>query len=110
MEETVIKRLMASTKCAACGRRYEVDNVSVLGHQEDLWVLRVLCLFCHTQCLVAVVVEEKRMPEIIIDLTEAELRRFRDVGILTADDVLDMRNFLSDFDGDFSQLFSQQEV
>ena len=110
MEETVIKRLMASVKCTVCGQRYETDNISVLGHQEDLWFLRVLCSTCHTQFLVAAVIKEDKEPKVITDLTEAELDKFRDAGVLSADDILDMHGFLKDFDGDFSRLFSQQEA
>ena len=108
VEENLIKRLMTSIKCGVCGQRYDVDNIDVLGHREDLWFLRVVCLSCHTQALVAAVVKEDRLPEVITDLTEAELDRFRDVGVLTADDVLDMHNFLKDFDGGFFRLFSQK--
>jgi len=110
MEETFVKRLMASIKCTVCGQCYETDNISVLGHHEDLWFLKTLCSACHNQCLVAVVVKEGSVPEVVTDLTEAELDRFGEVGVLTADEMLDMHNFLKDFGGDFSQLFSRQEV
>jgi hypothetical protein len=108
MEEGLIKRLMSSIKCGVCGQHYEVDDINVLGHQEDLWFLSALCPACHTQCLVAAVIREGKVPEFITDLTEAELDRFRNAGKLTANEVLDMHNFLKDFDGDFSQLFRQR--
>ena len=108
MEEGLIKRLMASIKCGVCGQRYEVDNINVLGHQEDLWFLSASCPACHTRCLVAAVIREGRVPEVTTDLTEGELDRFVNVGKATADEMLDMHNFLKDFDGDFSRLFSQE--
>ncbi len=108
MEEGLIKRLMASIKCGVCGQCYEVDNINILGQQEDLWFLSASCPACHTRCLVAAVIKEGRVPEVITDLAEAELDKFRKVGVLTADEVLDMHNFLKDFDGDFSRLFSQE--
>jgi len=109
MEEGIIKKLMTSIKCGVCGQDYEVDNISVLGHREDLWFLRASCSVCRTQCLVAAVVKESAAPEVITsDLTEAELRKFKSVGRLTTDEMLDMYNFLKGFDGDFSRLFSQR--
>ncbi len=108
MEEKLIKRFMSSIKCSVCGQRYEVDNVKVLGHQEDLWFLSVFCSACQTQCLVAAVVKEGRMPKVTTDLTEAELDKFKKMDELTADEVLDMYSFLKSFDGDFVQLFSQK--
>ncbi len=108
MEEKLIKRFMTSIKCSVCGQRYEVDNVKVLGHQEDLWFLSVFCSACHTQGLVAAVIKEGKAPKVITDLTEAELDKFKKMDKLTADEVLDMHNFLKGFDGDFSQLLSQK--
>ena len=108
MEEKLIKRFMTSIKCSVCGQRYEVDNVNVLGHQEDLWFLSVFCSACQTQCLVAAVIKEGKAPKVTTDLTEAELDKFKKIDKLTADEALDMHSFLKDFDGDFSRLFSQK--
>ncbi len=105
-EEKLIKRFMTSIKCSACGQRYEVNNVKVLDHQEDLWFLSVSCSACQTQCLVAAVIKKSKAPEVITDLTEAEWDKFEKMDELTADEVLDMHSFLKGFDGDFSQLFS----
>ena len=103
MEERLIKRLMASMKCESCGQHYEVYNIDVLGHREDLWFLRVHCSACHTQCLVAAIVKESRMSEVVTDLSEIELDEFKD-NVIEIDDVLNMHNFLKDFDGNFSRL------
>jgi len=108
VEESLIKRLVASVKCSVCQQRYKVGNIDVLGHEDDLWFLRVSCLACNTQYLVAAIIEEDRVTEVITDLTEAELTRFRNMDRLTPDDMLDMHNFLKDFDGGFSRLFSHQ--
>jgi len=56
---------------------------------------------------VAAVVKEGRMPEAVTDLMAAELDEFGD-SVIEADDVLNMHDFLKDFDGDFSQLFGQK--
>lgn len=107
MEENLIKKLMASMKCNVCGQHYEADNIEVLGHEENLWFLRISCVACHTQYLAAAVIKEDSAPEVVTDLTEAELDKFRNMGGLTADELLDMHNFLKDFDGDFSRFFNQ---
>lgn len=105
MEDNLIKRLMTSIKCAVCGRHYEESQISVLGHQQDLWFLTASCAACHTRCLVAVVVKKDGIPEVVTDLTEEEMAKFWDVAAPTADDVLDMHGFLKGFDGDFGRLF-----
>jgi len=109
VDKSLIKRLLASIKCGACGQRYDVDNIDVLGHQEELWFLRVFCSTCHTQYLVVAVIKEDTVTEVITDLTEAELEKFSGSGRVIANDVLDMHNFLKDFGGDFSQLFRRRQ-
>jgi len=108
VEESLIKKLVASVKCSVCGQRYKANNIDVLGHEDDLWFLSVSCPACNTQYLVAAIIREDRAPEVITDLTEAELDRFRNMDSLTPDDVLDMHSFLKDFEGDFSRLFSRK--
>ena len=108
MEEKLIKRFMTSIKCSVCGQRYEVDNVKVLGRQEDLWFLSVSCSSCQTKCLVAAVIKEDKAPKVTTDLTAAELVKFKKMSKPTANEVLDMHSFLKDFDGDFARLFNQK--
>lgn len=107
-EDDIIKKLMTSVKCTICGHYYKVDDTNVLGHREDLWFLKSHCSSCNSHCLVVAVIKEGRAPEVITDLTEAELDKFKGMCLLTGDDVLDMHNFLKDFCGDFCRLFVQQ--
>ena len=107
MKEKLIKKLMTSIKCSTCAQHYEVYNIDVLGHSEDLWFLKVICSSCHTQCLVAAIVKEDKVTEVITDLNEAELEKFVGVALVGVNDVLDMHDFLKNFDGDFSRLFGQ---
>ena len=107
MEESLLKKLMATIRCGVCGRSYDTENIDVVGREEDLWFLKAVCPSCHTECLVAAVVKKEKAPEITSDLTQAELQRFADAHEPTGDDLLDMHNFLKDFNGDFSQLFNQ---
>jgi len=106
VDKSLIKKLLAAIKCSACGQHYEAGNINVLGHQEDLWFLRVFCPTCHTRYLVIAVIKEGEVPEVITDLTEAEFDKFSSMSMVMGDDVLDIHNFLKDFGGDFSQLFN----
>ena len=105
MKEELIKKLIASLKCGSCGQNYEEDNIDVIEHSEELWFLRVSCSSCHTKSLVAAIIREEKISEVVTDLTEAELRKFKNAGVVGADEMLDMHNFLKDFDGDFPRLF-----
>lgn len=107
MEDRFIKRLVSSMKCNVCGQRYVADNINVLGHQEELWFLSVFCPSCRTQGLVAAVVKEERV-QAIGELTPEDQERLSQIAPVSEDDLLDLHNFLKDFDGDFAGLFSKK--
>ena len=107
MKEKLVKRLIASIKCSSCGQNYGEGNIDVLGHSEDLWFLIALCPSCNSQSLVAAIIKEDSAPEIVTDLTRAELEKFVNMGVVGADDVLDMHNFLKDYDGELPRLLGQ---
>lgn len=107
MEEPTIKKLMTSAKCSGCGQRYEAENIEVIGHYNNLWFMRVFCLACRAHYLVTAMVDDEVAGEKVTDLSVAEMEKFREAGGLKSDEILDMHDFLKEFDGDFLQLFSE---
>jgi hypothetical protein len=102
-------QLVIGTQCEACGRFYEAENINILGHEDDMWILRVNCGGCHAQSLLAGMIEDDPPPSLpgdTTDLTQAEMEKFDEFEI-TSNDMLDMSNFLKGFGGDFSQLLDQ---
>ena len=99
-----IRQLITNIRCGVCGRRYELDDVRILNHQGDLWVMGVTCANCRTQGLVFATVTEAEAPEVIADATPEELARFQEMPQINADDVLDIHEFLEGFDGDLIEL------
>ena len=107
MRDSFLKRLFSKVECGICGQKYDASNIKIVNHEDGLWVLSVYCNACGTQGLIAAVVQEGNIDEVLTDLTEAELEQFVDAEAIVVDEVLDMHNFLKDFDGDFVGLFSQ---
>ncbi len=109
MEERIVKKLMTSVKCSSCGQNYQLRNISVLGHHNDMWFFRAFCPTCQTNYRVAATVSAEET-KIISDLTPVELARFNNARLLTTDDILDMHAFLAKFNGDFNHLFKRERV
>ncbi|MGB8263526.1 MAG: hypothetical protein WCF70_06470 [Dehalococcoidales bacterium] len=109
MEERIIKKLMTSVKCTSCGQNYEAHDVIILGSHEDLYFLQVTCSACHSRYMITAAVNDRKNPEIISDLTEEELTKFKNTGAPDTNDVLDMHAYLKDFNGDFSGLFGYKK-
>ena len=107
MDEVLIKRLIASIKCSSCGQHFQEAHIEVIEHSDELWFLKAHCASCHARCLVAAFVREEARPEVVSDLTEAELGKFKEPAVIGEEDLLEMHDFLKDFDGDFPGLFRQ---
>ncbi len=105
MDEKFLKKLLATMKCGMCGHQYQSGNVNILGHKDDLWFLSVFCTACKSQGLVAAVVKEGQVTEVLTDLTPEEQKKLATATPLSSDDLMDMHAFLTDFDGDFLSLF-----
>ena len=109
MDERLIKRLIATIKCGTCGQNYCEDHVEIVEHDENVWFLNVFCSHCRVKSLVAAVIQREKETEDVGDLTGAEIARFKYHDVVGGDDVLDMRRFLEDFDGDFTRLFQKNK-
>jgi hypothetical protein len=101
----LIKHLVASIPCAVCQHHHEPDNVRIVDHRGEIWIVAVKCVHCGTQGLVFAMIQEGEKPEIVNELTSQEWARFRQMPQIGADDVLDVHELLRDFDGDFASLF-----
>jgi hypothetical protein len=103
----MVKHLIASIPCAVCQHSYKPDDVHIVDHSDEIWIMAVKCNHCGTKGLVFAVVKEER-PEIAGELTPQEWAKFREMPQIDADDLLDVHEFLKDFDGDFVSLFEDR--
>src|SRR4030042_611573 len=100
MDEEHVKNLVINFKCVHCNQRYEPGNANnVVEHDEDLWIFAVYCPSCKINSLLAAVIKEGGVLEVVTDLSEAEQAEFSIP--ICSDNILDMHVFLKDFDGDF---------
>jgi hypothetical protein len=106
MEEEIIRQLLGSIKCGVCGQGFELANVNVMGKQDDVLFIQVVCSSCYTQCLVAVMLGERNTVKAVTDLGDAEFDKFINFGPVSSDEELEMHYFLNKFDGNFKGLFA----
>jgi hypothetical protein len=104
--DEVIRCYTTSSQCEVCGNSYQEEDVRIVGHDGEIWVLHVNCASCHSQSLLAALMDENESGPVepLTDLGNDEVTKFENIEI-TSNDVLDMLNFLKGFGGSFSQLF-----
>lgn len=115
IKRIVIRRL---DRCRVCHRHYQADDVNIISRQEEMWMMSVECTDCHARNFVAAVLNEsdpaqaelalRRLTELneqlqpinLVEEIEAEPAE-----TVQSSDVLDMHEFLKEFDGDFRAAF-----
>ncbi len=122
IKKLVVRRL---DRCRVCHRHYQAGDVNVISRQDEMWMMSVECPDCHARNFVAAVLNEgdpaqaevalRRLTELnerlqpiaSIERVEdaAELERFEPSALVDAADVVDMHEFLEEFDGDFVAMF-----
>ncbi|HUG48792.1 MAG TPA: hypothetical protein VMP67_10320 [Candidatus Limnocylindria bacterium] len=104
---------MATFTCPACSRRYRSSRVRLLAEREGLFFVDLDCSQCGSHTVAIVTVEQDDAEAAIADLprmgptVEEHLgeRLPRGASPVTADDVLEMHEFLAHFHGDVDGLF-----
>jgi hypothetical protein len=104
----LVKHLVASIPCAICQHHHEPGNVRIVDRHGEIWIIAVKCDHCGAQGLVFAMIQEGEEPVITSELTSQERARFREMPRVNADDVLDVHEFLRDFDGNFAGLLEGQ--
>ncbi len=107
-----LRTQLTSFTCPACGRRYRGSKMRIMAEREGLFFVDLDCVRCgsHTVAIVTVEVGESEVTVEVSDVVgEDEIQHFGEplpVGAapVTADDVLEMHQFLAHFKGNLGEL------
>jgi hypothetical protein len=108
-----LRTQLTSFGCASCGQAYEAGRIRVLAERDGLFFVDLACRHCDTQAIAIITVqvgddddpraEAGDLP--LIRLEPADDLDEPDLGpAISADDVLDVHQFLAGFSGDTSDL------
>lgn len=122
--EVRIKRIVLNRmeRCIVCHHQFHSDDITVISREREMWTMLVECTDCHARNFVAAVLNDGDPDE-----AHLALRRLSEQAVqgpkatsapeivmesvpgnqgepVTASDVVDMYEFLNDFDGDFHSL------
>jgi hypothetical protein len=122
--EVRIKRIVLNRleRCIVCHHQFHPDDITVISREREMWTMLVECTDCHARNFVAAVLNDGDPEEAQLALrrlSEQAVREFKEIQPpetytedfpdtgsepVSASDVLDMYQFLEDFDGDFKKL------
>ncbi|MCC6705062.1 MAG: hypothetical protein IT334_09300 [Thermomicrobiales bacterium] len=124
IKQNILERI---DRCTVCHREFLTDDLKVIRREQGFWVIAVTCNDCHNRNLVAAVLNDGDTAEARSVLRELSRSAGYDIDFgdsatiaqapfgegddveagarIEAGDVLDMHQFLDEFDGDFKRLF-----
>lgn len=121
--EPRIKRIVLNRmdRCVVCHHQFHTNDITVISREREMWTMLVECTDCHARNFVAAVLNdgdpeeaqlalrrlseqavhsgENDIPEIVNEAPFTEQRE-----PVSASDVVDIYEFLAEFDGDFKAL------
>ena len=105
--KNALKHLIKTTKCLNCQSLYELDNINIIATTKAEGLFEMHCGNCHTSSIVTVILtpEQEKMEVKQPDTFESEFHP----GQISPNDILDLKLFLNNFDGDFKKLFPNEK-
>lgn len=122
IKQLVLRRM---ERCVVCHRHFDSADISVISRESNMWTMLVACPECHARNYVAAVMNDGDPEEAQLALRRLSERATEDLAAVgfgfssepaesiesfepvSASDVVDMYEFLNEFDGDFKALFRQ---
>jgi chromosome condensin MukBEF MukE localization factor len=123
--EVQIKQIVLNRmeRCTVCHHEFATDDIHVISRKPDIWTMLVECTDCHSRNFVAAVLNDGDPKEAQLALRRLSEQAIKEIkepvkpeieseapatgDRVTASDVLDIHQFLDDFDGDFKALFKK---
>lgn len=101
----VLRQLRQDLKCPHCDAEYSERNIEILGTTHETGLFMARCKECSNSIIVNVNIERKHRR------ISARHKNYWKLGEeISSDEVLDMHNFLENYNGDLSSLIHIKEV
>lgn len=104
--ENVIKHIHQTCKCIQCHEKYDLEDIHIVATTKAEGLFETRCKKCKCATIITVLLA----PEMEIKKKRvSEKLDIREHGGISKNDILDMKNFLNKFDGNFKRLFINSE-
>lgn len=103
--QEIIKHLKKSIPCNSCKKKFANEGLHVITTFQNEALLHLNCFNCHNQLLLHVAIVNQQKHE------HGEGKNILNIqahqpGKISTNEILDIHNFLNQFNGDFKELFT----
>lgn len=119
--EELIKNIQMMIKCPSCGSSYKKENINFLGQMGQAVLVQLNCYICKMPVMATIVIQasgklpsfkdveelSKNLPSSFSLNKKKEKDNITRDKPVTSDEILELHEFLEDFDGNFKSLFNK---
>lgn len=102
----IVKNVQKTLTCPKCGKLFAGESVEVVDITGDRGLFSAHCLHCNSATLVSMSVRDFRQK---IAQREKQVGKVT-IGKVSPADVVEMKNFLEGFNGDFKTLLVERDT
>ena len=95
----IINQVRSIINCPVCRNRFDIDRIKLFGVVDDKLVMQTFCAKDHPPVNAI----------IVSNLTGSEISISENGEQITADNVMDLKNKLKKFNGNFEKVFKKKE-
>ncbi len=104
--QNAVKHLVKTSKCLNCAKQYEDKDINVLTTTQHEGLFELRCHSCNASTIVTVLMSpESELKERIV---QNKNRSIKSHSTVSDNDILDIKNFLNNFDGNFKKIFTKE--
>jgi hypothetical protein len=103
--EHAVRHLISTCKCESCDDKYKKNDVHIIATTKVEALFELKCKKCKTTTIVSVIQEPVANTASTKNMKIKEPIMDREHRVISRDDVLDTKNFLKNFDGNFKKIF-----
>ena len=115
----LLQRLGIVLECPRCGHKYDLEDISLRSYNGSTYNLKLVCNLCRTPVSASIAIsgDLKNLAENFaslapsmqkaFDIAKPEIEKPITKSKITNDDILDMHQYLKDFNGNFEKIFEK---
>jgi NAD-dependent SIR2 family protein deacetylase len=104
--KNVVAHILQTCKCIQCKAEYVSNDVDMIASTKTEGLFETRCKKCNCTTIITVVLTPK------VEIKKGKITDkyyAKSHNGISENDILDMKNFLNRFDGDFKKIFTNQE-
>ena len=98
--KSALKHAQKDSPCSHCKTKYKLENIDFIASTNNEVLFDMFC----PKCSISAIVSVSFTPE--NEINEQSTRRHRKI---SRNDILDVKNFLNHFDGNFKKIFTKRK-